>query len=381
VGYGQYSLSERPPQPAKPEKQKRLKHVFDDPTHVWATPRQSDGSGFEQEHARNPQGNIYFRTERDGTRTLYSYRDSYPIASRFEVKKKPVYLLRSGKPYSVTTARHFNMAESAVRNADRVFSVPYVTRYDVSHLTESGHHYGQEYPRDGKPDKATHAANVKDYTARIVEKIAEHEKARASYAIEGTHTTAQNLLAEVKAYCKVFGLKLHKLPKIPQLDAQRVADARARRAHLDATRDAREAQRKAEALAKAQQDIEAWKRGEQVTAYNWRYLTDFAFLRVILNQDTRGTYLVETSQGVKVPVSGRLGAANLLRFLQGVKQSGQTYQRNGHSQHIGEFVVDSFDGAILRAGCHRIEWEEIRRIASEVLNAEQKELEAGIAWG
>jgi hypothetical protein len=80
---------------------------------------------------------------------------------------------------------------------------------------------------------------------------------------------------------------------------------------------------------------------------------------------------VETSMQVQVPISGPAGAARLFRFLKALKDSGRTYQRNGHSQHIGTFVVDSFDGETLKAGCHTITWEEILSVSDAVLAAEQ----------
>src|SRR5260370_10827459 len=109
MGYGQYSAEGRPSTPTIEVKsphagtsKKRLAHVFDNPSHVWATPREKDGSGYEQTEAWNKGKNFYFKTVEDGTRILYSYRDSYPVASRFVHKRKPVYLGRAGTPYSVT---------------------------------------------------------------------------------------------------------------------------------------------------------------------------------------------------------------------------------------------------------------------------------------
>src|SRR5258708_23355474 len=110
MSFGQYSSETRPAKPEftsrinPTEKPKRLKHIFDNPAHVWAHPRKKDGSGFEQTDARVAGGNWYFKTSSDGTRVIYSHRDNYVIGSRFEHGKKTVFLLRSGKPYSVTTS-------------------------------------------------------------------------------------------------------------------------------------------------------------------------------------------------------------------------------------------------------------------------------------
>src|SRR6267143_180616 len=127
-GHGQYNQP-RPANESKPvEKQpKRMRHVFDNPAHVWAHPRQKDDSGFEQTDARVAQGNWYFKTSQDGTRVIYSYRDSYPIGSRFELGRKIIFLLRSGKPWGVTTAGHMNATRGSVPKNDKnveVFTVP-----------------------------------------------------------------------------------------------------------------------------------------------------------------------------------------------------------------------------------------------------------------
>src|ERR1700730_11109451 len=107
MSFGQYSLNRRPADESRPlrkqDSKKRLRHVFDNPAHVWAHPRKKDGSGFEQTDARVGGGNWYFKTSPDDTRVIYSYRDSYVIGSRFEIARKTIFLLRSGKPYSITT--------------------------------------------------------------------------------------------------------------------------------------------------------------------------------------------------------------------------------------------------------------------------------------
>jgi hypothetical protein len=368
-----------PVKPAKPAKTKRLKAVFDtsEVPHVWAHPRQKDGSGFEQTDARNPQHNLFFDTSRDGLRILYSYRETYPIASRFTVSKQTIFLVRSGKPYSVTTSMHMNMAGGAVPSDAVRFDVPYVCRY-----SGFGNEYGNPGPWNEGLDKATHTANLKDYVDRIAEFVRQYGKARSAYAIESSHKHARELTTEIKKYAKLFRLKLPPLPKLPKLDAQRVADAKARRAQLDATREAREAARNAEALKRAEADIAAWRRGESVTpSWGWNRLTPYALLRVIRNPEDSGKYCVETSQCVRVPVSGPLGAARLLSFLESLKASGRTYQSNGHSEHIGKFVVSSFDGELLRAGCHSIQWQEVQSVADAVRKAAEAEDLAGIAWG
>src|SRR5258708_6755409 len=383
MSYGQYSLHTRPADQSRPlrtqEPKQRLRHVVDNPAHIWAHPFKKTSSGpigFEQDNARVAGGRWYFKTSSDGTRVIYSYRDSYVIGSRFQQGRKIIFLLRSGKPYSVTTAAHMNATRGAVPKHDKnveFFTVPAMV-----------HGYGHE-----KPGKEEHAYNLAAYIADINDAIERHAKARSSHNIRGTLNEAVTLTAELKRYAKVFKLKLPKLPAAPKLDAaklasiverERIRDEKAaakrlaerqeyeakhraevdawqngpdRCQHLDSAgtpihtysdRWSCERQREREEWeATKVEKIAAWKRGETVRL-QMQY-SEPALLRV---KDGN----VETSMDAAVPVSGPAGAARLFRFLVALKTSGRIYQRNGHSQHIGNFVVDSFDGETLKAGCH-----------------------------
>jgi len=272
-----------------------------------------------------------------------------------------------------------------------------------------------------KPGKGEHAANLKAYVAEITDAIERHSKARSSCNIKGTLREATDLTTEVKRYAKVFKLKLPALPKPPKLDAAKLANIIKREQAREAKADAK---RKAEREAYEKQyaaEVEAWKNGpdackhldstgqpihsyqERWTCERQREQEEWQANRVEkiaawkhgesvkLRLEYNETALlrvkngnVETSQGVDVPISGRLGAARLFRFLLNLKQTGQTFQTNGHKEHIGEFTVTSFDGNILIAGCHKITWEEITSISDAVLAVEQAETDKanldGIAY-
>src|SRR5689334_478166 len=98
---------------------KRTRKVF--PTseipHLWAHKTQDD--------ARNPQGNLYFKGS-----VIYSYRDSYPIASHVTNGKtgkaaKSAILIRTDS-YSVTTSGHISAVRSSIPSGTTVFYVPSV---------------------------------------------------------------------------------------------------------------------------------------------------------------------------------------------------------------------------------------------------------------
>lgn len=97
----------------------RIKHVF--PTqevpHLWAHRTQED--------ARNPQGNLYVKGA-----TIYSYRDSYPIASHVTNGKegkaaRSAVLIRTDS-YSVTTSGHISAVRQSIPSGVTRFYVPSV---------------------------------------------------------------------------------------------------------------------------------------------------------------------------------------------------------------------------------------------------------------
>lgn len=116
--------------------------------------------------------------------------------------------------------------------------------------------------------------------------------------------------------------------------------------------DEEKIQREENLKHKHARDIERWRAGE-VSSYSVRMQTRYALLRV---QGTK----IETSHGAEFPVDHAIKAYRLLKVLH---DAGKTYHRNGHSIHLGHFVVDAFEDGIVRAGCHTVEWAEIENCA------------------
>jgi hypothetical protein len=83
----------------------RIKRVFTTPqtAHVWAAQSQDDG--------RSSNGNLYFRG-----RTIYSYRDSWPLACFV----RPDVVLINSEKYSVTTSGHLSDVRGALRGKDLI---------------------------------------------------------------------------------------------------------------------------------------------------------------------------------------------------------------------------------------------------------------------
>src|SRR3990167_9230924 len=128
----------------------RQRQVFptDEIPHKWAHQT--------QEEARNPQGNLYFRGP-----TLYSYRDSYPIARLFK-KKNETLVLHVSNMYSVTTRSHCYSAQRATNHLPCV-TVPIVAPHIV-------------WPAD-KFTAKDHAQNLKHLTDTAAEHLAKAQRA------------------------------------------------------------------------------------------------------------------------------------------------------------------------------------------------------------
>lgn len=379
---------------SKPKK--RLRHCVDNPGHIWAHPLEKDGSGFAQTYAHNPIKNFYFKAF-DDIRVCFSYRDSYVIGSRFEHRGKIIFLLRSGRAYSTTTAQHMSATRAAVPKVRgvEVFTVPAMV---------GGATYSPTVP-----GKYEHEANLKHYVSEIAAYIDIFSRAKASRHIHWNLQRAKDLLAELKLYCRVFRLRMPKIAKLPRINSykmrlilqrERIAQEK-REAKRKAEREAWEAAHKAEVEAwlaspkackhlgqdgkpqhsfsdrwtcERQQEQEEWEANKAQLIERWKSGEDvhlsprFAYNEPVVLRVKDGE--VQTSHHAEVAILGLAGAARLWRFLKVLKDAGRTYQRNGHSERIGHFVVESFDGATLHVGCHRIAWEECERIAPQVLTYE-----------
>jgi hypothetical protein len=70
---------------------------------------------------------------------------------------------------------------------------------------------------------------------------------------------------------------------------------------------------------------------------------------------------IETSQGARIPLDH---APRIWRFVKAVIARGEAYQRNGHTEHAGEFAIDRIEAdGTMKAGCHVIPYAEIERMA------------------
>jgi hypothetical protein len=75
---------------------------------------------------------------------------------------------------------------------------------------------------------------------------------------------------------------------------------------------------------------------------------------------------VQTSLGARFPVSHALHALGLIRKI---RECGREYVRDSHTIHLGHYAIDRIepDGTV-HAGCHVVKWDEIERIASQLVS-------------
>jgi hypothetical protein len=133
-----------------------------------------------------------------------------------------------------------------------------------------------------------------------------------------------------------------------QLERVARAEAAAREARMEAARATFERETKLR---------EAWLSGEPTAYYHGRAPDGSALLRV------KGETL-ETSLGADVPLSH---AVRVFRFVKACRDKGEAWVRDGHSLRVGAFTVDRIEACgDFVAGCHRIAWSEVERIARQL---------------
>lgn len=284
--------------------------------HVWA--QQS------QDHGHEPGRRFYFNGP-----TIYSYGGHFPIARFVEHKgKKAVFFTLDS--YSNTTAKHIHAARSAVSNyrPDRLFHVPHVERTD-------------------------HEAARQSYESRLKDAVELAVRSRSRF--EERAAACERIAAEGNCYADFFGLRW-KIEYPVFDDALRERCRKARAAELEKRREAEERRREREAYRPLQGAIwlGRWKAGASDAGYI--YDAPWTALRV------KGD-VIQTSRGAEFPLEH---GKRVFRILRALKEQGRTYERNGHSIHLGHFVIDKFDGNTVRAGCHEVPWFEVEDCATKL---------------
>lgn len=136
--------------------------------------------------------------------------------------------------------------------------------------------------------------------------------------------------------------------------------------------EAEQRERERERFAKAAEFRRAWLAGERERGYSadggrLSDETGGALIRATgVERDASGAIvggLLETSHGADVPLAH---AVKAFRFVKLVRERGETWRRNGRTIRVGHYQIDAIDAGGFTAGCHRINWGEIERLAREL---------------
>ncbi len=327
-----------------------MKKVFNNYqlAHVWAQQNQEEG--------RSHNGNFHFSGD-----TLYSY--STPIARIV----KGVALVTC-ESYSVTTrGKHIGPALSAVAHRP-CFRVPF--------LGATG---GRAFSHpDAKNMREVHKGNLAHYAKRYEEERARLMRCRD---LQAPGTPLGGIASTRDEYIRAFKLRAPKpFPVVADAEAISAKHAArlakrnspkeiAKREREKIRREEKERAQHAALYAEIAANVDKWRAGENVPLrlrnpsvrkhYGQGAYIQHAHTLLRVNGEE-----VETSQGARFPLAHGKKA---WPFIQGVKERGEGWQRNGHAIHLGSFAIDEItpDGDV-RAGCHLVKFEEVERMAKEL---------------
>lgn len=284
--------------------------------HIWA----------QQTKPHGKAGNIFF----EGA-TIYSYGRHFPMARFIEHRGRRAVLFTTDT-YSNSTGTHLSGARKALHGLNvPVFACP----PDIT----------------APPDSRKMQAHYAGETQSAVDKATRARRYTDSYM-----DSARQLAETGNACAEFFGWRWRL--DVPALTPEYLAAAEAKRKAETAATKKRHAAAELKARKLADKARAAWIAGE----YHGRCEVENGETLLRIRGD-----IVETSRGAQVPVSH---CARIWRLVRRIMASGTPYQRNGHTEHAGEFAIDSIavDGT-MRAGCHMIGFPELQRIAG-LLNLE-----------
>lgn len=296
-----------------------MKHVVDKEmvAHLWANQ--------SQDNARNQGGNFYFRDK-----TLYSYGSHFKVAEHVTNSKGNRAILMNSNSYSVTTSAQQHIARMAIRN----------TQFPVFYVDVVG---ADKYSHD--KNKSNWAYEIKNLT----EKAATARSKAVDYVNE-----AGALAKSANEYAKFFGLRW--TLKMPEFSPEFIAKVKYAKKHQSEINAKRAKSAEAKRIREAAFYLKQWLNHE-IDHFPYGYRLGNAFLRV-------SGEIVETSQGAEVPISH---ARRLWPIIKRHKEHGTVYERNGHSEHVGQFVVDRIEAnGDMQVGCHNFNYSELERISAQL---------------
>lgn len=329
-----------------------MKRVFSNSNqvaHVWAQLTQSEGRS----------SNMYF----EGA-TLYSYGRHYPLGIILENKKGERLAIINRTGYSVTTSKHIGQAHGATSHYNRIGI------YSTELMGDIVRSYWQ-----GEIDKKAISEAVSKYVLREVRslqaRLASQDAARRKpvtlekWRSETTYNVQQALDVAAWVGGKLSAEAKRELGRI-------VGSFEQVKAKAEKLRIAGE---KAAAKAKAERikanarlvsiALPLWLDGAEVVNIDG----ETRRISYLLQECSETTHLrvkgenVETSRGASFPLAHGLRALPIIRAI---VASGESWQRNGKTIHLGHYQIDSISKGEIVAGCHKLPVAEVERLAASL---------------
>lgn len=294
---------------------------------------------------------------------IYSHGYHFPAAAFVTTPAGMRVVLVTSKTHSISTSRHLSYINRSIPPCYEVFHVQ-----DVDPGRKPGG--AEDFHRDN-------IAELERMAAQLV-KLASKARVHATHHLD----RAEGHLVQAARYSAAFGLPYSR-PALDEVTArvQYKAEQRAALYRLErAAREAKEVERNAELRRRDEGDFIGWREGySDRCPPSYRADADGnAYVRRVqkLKPDQTATIgdlvsdcvdmvrsdELQTSQGASVPWSH---AIKVFRFVKLCRLRGQPWDRNGHTLRVGHFQVDHVDAdGSFRAGCHRIAWAEIERLAT-----------------
>lgn len=291
-------------------------------------------------------GNVFTRGA-----VVYSYGYHYPLGIIATNKKGKKAVIINTAGYSVTTSKYISQARYATNH--------YETRLDIPSTQAMR---ALEYQRPSEILTGMSEA-ISLTVARYDCQLRNDTKKRKAATLERFKSEAVNECASYIAVLDFYNLKMTPAARaaFKRLSGTSVENAKAMAIKAKAKEDkAREkAQREKDARDKVmiEEVVRAFIAGEKTGYYESEYL-----FRAPVHMRVNGEE-IETSRGASFPLAHGLKALPIIRAI---VASGETWQRNGKTIHLGHYQIDRIEGGNIIAGCHTLPVAEVERLAASL---------------
>lgn len=287
--------------------------------HVWMAQKQNYG--------QNASRSMFFIGS-----TIYSYSEHFPLAKIF--KKEKIILVNDGDTTRTTTTKHYPAVRRALDvNNYKIVYAPYATG-TCTKLMDMTLESTAEY-----------------FYQNIYEKMGEILAGNATYdEMQATILVYHTLCKRAQLKIKKVQLPKHfetLLKELSQLNWDKMLAKQERKKELVATKEAR-------AIAKAEKDIEAWKRGEWVNIS----ILPRIYLRKHLDALNNYREEIQTSKGATVPYQDALDLWNDMQCYP---------EANFVGREIGHYKISAVSKDKIIIGCHVLEKEVIEEFFNQQL--------------